>query len=382
MNSLNIMMFFRYPPFDTRAGGGEVVEWNTLLELAKRGHSIHVVIGKSQNLPKVPNATFHVIPSYSRHGVIDYTSSILYLIKSSSFKNIDLIHGFHPEMVFINMFYKMIKKPIIHEIHFPQLYPYTFEDILKYRNRPKAMRWALHLHCDKLAAMCSKKVITPSNYMKNLIVRTYNLHNEKILVVPNGINEDILQIQRQNQKNGKIKLLFIGRLVPQKGIDVLIKSIKNINSIYNIELNIIGEGKQKKEYFQLAKMLKISNFINFIGFTTEYTKIKYLMESDILIVPSRSESFGITVVEGMSAELPVIGSAVGGIPELINHNKTGILVPPNNVQALANAIIDLIDNPDKRDRLGKAAKKFAKNNFTWRKRADRVEEIYREITSG
>ncbi len=380
MDSLDIMMFSRYSPFDPRAGGGEVVEWNTMLELAKRGHNINIVIGKNMRLPKVPNVTFHLIPSYSRRGIIDSASAIMYLGKSLNANNIDVIHGFHPEMVLTNLFHKIFRKPIIHEIHFPQLYPYTLEEILNYRNRPKAIRWALHLRCDKLAAICSERVVTPSNFMKNLIAKTYNLSEEKISIVPNGVDENILQIQRQNQRSNEFKLLFIGRLVQQKGIDILLKSLKKIvENNKNIKLNIVGEGNQRREYLQLAKDLKILDYIEFSGFLDGSEKIKYLIESDISIVPSRSESFGIVVAEGMAAGLPVVGSNVGGISELIEHDVTGVLVPPDNVQALTDAIIYLMENPDKRQSIGKAAKKFVENNFTWEKRVDKIEQIYTDI---
>ena len=387
METFNILMFIEYPPFDKRAGGGQVVSWNTMKGLAERGHNIDVIIGRStEELPEIPGVNFHIIPPFIGRRPLDIKFATLWWKKSLEFKDVDIIHGFRPEMVIANFYWKEIKnKTVIHEIHFPQLYPYSLRDLVreKYLFSHKAIRWSMYLHFDKYASMFSTKTITPSEYSKDKMVDIYKISTDKIIVIPNGVDKSVLKISKNRSlSHDSINLLFIGRLDPQKGVDILLYSFQEISNKYpsmyrHIKLTIIGDGPLRNQYEKLARRLDVIRNVKFLGRISQEEKQKYLAESDLLIVPSRSESFPLVVLEGMGAGLPVIGTSVGGISEQITDGETGVLIQPEDTKALANAIIKLLNAPEDMKRMGIAGRKRVEENFTWEKRVEKIEKVYK-----
>lgn len=100
---------------------------------------------------------------------------------------------------------------------------------------------------------------------------------------------------------------------------------------------------------------------------------------DIFVMPSRQEGLGLSVMEAQAQGLPVVASKVGGIPSLIEDGTTGILVPPENVDALAEALMYLIENPDQAKQIGQRAKIFAKENFSVGRMIDQTYAVFKKV---
>ena len=209
-------------------------------------------------------------------------------------------------------------------------------------------------------------VIFNSNYTKNKIISKFNLKNYKVIYV--GVN--VSKFNLPKKENKKIKLISIGRLIEKKGYFDLIKAISIVNKNFDVELDIIGWGGLKNEIGEYIKKLNIKN-INLLGAIHPEDIPQHLANSDIFVLPSivdsngETETLGVVFLEAMSCGLPVIGTNVGGIPDVIKNNKNGFLIEPHNPQQLADKIIKLIKNKSLRKNMGEESLKIAKKVFDW-----------------
>ncbi|XRO75105.1 glycosyltransferase family 4 protein [Methanocaldococcus sp. 28A] len=218
----------------------------------------------------------------------------------------------------------------------------------------------------KYAVKNSDKLICVSKYIKNQLYE--NLKN-KAVVIYNGIDRELLYDEGDYNFG-----LFVGAFVPQKGVDILIEAIKDID--FNFKL--IGDGMlyKKIENFVIKNNL---NHIELLGKKSFNETASFMRKCSFLVVPSRSEGFGMVAVEAMACSKPVIATKVGGLKEIVINEYNGLLVEKNNPKSLKEKILELINNEDLRKTLGKNGKEFSKK-FSWKKCAENVREIYEYIT--
>jgi glycosyltransferase involved in cell wall biosynthesis len=160
--------------------------------------------------------------------------------------------------------------------------------------------------------------------------------------IPNSINMDSLPAE--SDRRYKKQIIFAGRLSSEKGVDVLINLIKILPS--DINLIILGSGPKEN----LFKNIKKSN-VNYLGYLPKNETISLIRGSDILIQPSLIEGVSSTILEAMACKVPIITTNVGGNKEVIEHNKTGILIEPNNSKKLLDEILNLFSNSEFKNEL-------------------------------
>jgi glycosyltransferase involved in cell wall biosynthesis len=155
-----------------------------------------------------------------------------------------------------------------------------------------------------------------------------------------------------------ISLLYVGRLEPEKGLPYLIQSISLLKKDNkHVHLKIIGSGPEEKELRTLTKKLDVKNEVTFYGYVKFGEPLfSYYTRADCLVLPSLSEGFPNVIMEAMAFNVAIIATKVGGIPEIIKHKRNGLLVQPGSAEAFAEAIIELIDNPELADSMRKSAK--------------------------
>jgi len=154
--------------------------------------------------------------------------------------------------------------------------------------------------------------------------------------------------------NGRTRLGFVGRLSPEKGLTVLVEAFGNLRRAHDVHLNIIGEGPVKGSVLRQVKSLGLQDQVTFHGYMPDPEAIYSMM--DLLILPSLTEGIPLTLLEGMSFGLPIIASDVGGIPEIVENNRSGLLVKPGSVNDLVEKMSLLIRDPGVRVRLGNGAR--------------------------
>lgn len=174
-------------------------------------------------------------------------------------------------------------------------------------------------------------------------------------------------------------ILFVGRLTKQKGVEILLKAIKILKNKYskNLKIAIVGDGELKENLNNLTAELGVNREVEFLGVRKDVKEL--MVTSKIFVLPSRWEGFGLVIVEAMSNMLPVIATSVGGIPEIIEDGKDGILVPPEDSETLAQAINDLLENKELREKLSQAAYKKIREEFSIKKYSVQILDLYRSL---
>ena len=159
-------------------------------------------------------------------------------------------------------------------------------------------------------------------------------------------------------------ILFVGRLTKQKSVEILLRAIKILKNKYskNLKIAIVGDGELKENLNNLTVELGVNREVKFLGVRKDVKEL--MVSSKIFVLPSRWEGFGLVIIEAMSNMLPVIATNVGGIPELIEDGKDGILVPPENPKALARAISNLLENEELREKLSQTAYKKVREKYS------------------
>ncbi len=188
--------------------------------------------------------------------------------------------------------------------------------------------------------------------------------DKKAIVIPFGVDTTIF-IPKNKEKSNIITLGFIKSIEKIYGIDILVKAFsiayKQTNKLH---LRIVGDGSLKTEIEQLISDLNLKDAVTLVGrvpynqIASEYQKL------DLFINPSRFESFGVSVLEASSSGIPVIASNVGGLKEVVENSKTGVLVDPENTQELANAILEFASDEDLRLKLGQNGRQYVLDNYS------------------
>ncbi len=231
----------------------------------------------------------------------------------------------------------------------------------------------------------SDKIIASSKYyaQNSTYLKKYF---KEIGIVPPGV--DVLKFNL-NVNKGYLKkkygnhhfALFVGQLDKShihKGINYLLDAISLVKKEFeNIVLLVVGKGDNIKNYKNSAQKLSIEKNVIFTGFVPIDRLPEYYAGSNVTILPTlnNSEGFGMVLIEAGACGKPVIGTSVGGIPLVISDQKTGLLVPPKDPEALAKAIIKILKNPKLAKKMGENGYKKVKENFTWDKQIEKTKKI-------
>jgi glycosyltransferase involved in cell wall biosynthesis len=169
-------------------------------------------------------------------------------------------------------------------------------------------------------------------------------------------------------------LLAVARLAPQKGVDVAIRALPRIReSIPHAALVVLGEGPERERLEALARTLGVADAVHMPGRAGDVAS--WYRRADLLVHPARWEGFGLALLEAMLAELAVVASAVSAVPEVVADGVTGVLVPPDDAEALAAGALAAYAD---RERLGRAGLQRAKEEFSVQTMAERTAAVYAE----
>lgn len=208
-------------------------------------------------------------------------------------------------------------------------------------------------------------------------------------IIPFGV--DFYKFFRKDlkkDKDGEIVIGTVKTLSEKYGIDLLIKAfallrdtmiLKYPEIASKLRLRIVGSGNQEMELKALTQKLEITEVTNFIGSVSHNQVPLELNKLDIYVALSRSESFGVAVIEAGAMGLPVVVSNVGGLPEVVQNNKTGFVVRKENPEEAAEKLVELVLNPKLRDNMGEYAHKFIRQNFSWELCTQKMLELYKEV---
>jgi glycosyltransferase involved in cell wall biosynthesis len=230
------------------------------------------------------------------------------------------------------------------------------------------------------------KVICCSNYMVSHVRWTFGLPEDKLVMVPNGVdivvyskNDDLSSFRSKFALPEEKIVLFVGRLVYEKGVHVFVNAIPKVLGKVNAKFIIVGNGYMKDQLSNIVKNMGFAHKVMFTGFVDDDTLRKLQKCADVSVVPSLFEPFGIVALEAMAAKSPVVVSDTGGLSEIVDHDVTGVKVYPENPDSLAWGITKVLLNDAYANWIRTNAYKKIQEKYDWNKIAQQTETVYETI---
>ena len=382
-----LMLTWEYPP--RIVGGIARVVHDLSHRLIKDGHEVHVITYKEGNVGDYENdkgVHVHRVNNYmiNPNNFIDWIMQLNFnmIAKANELMEkegkFDVIHA-HDWLVTYAA--KTLKNsyniPIVATIHATESGRNSgiHDEMQRYINDTE---WLLTYE--------ASEVLVNSNYMKNELQRLFGLPFEKINVVPNGINltafngiERDYDFRRQYAADNEKIILFLGRLVYEKGVQYLIAAMPKILANYHdAKLVIAGKGGMMDKLREQVNHLNIANKVYFTGYLNGKQVNKMYKAADISVFPSTYEPFGIVALEAMLAGVPTVVSDVGGLNEIVEHRVNGMKSYAGNANSLADSILSLLYDPQLCSNCVKQAKLKVKKEYNWNKIAQDTYFIYQK----
>jgi glycosyltransferase involved in cell wall biosynthesis len=231
-----------------------------------------------------------------------------------------------------------------------------------------------------------RRLIAVSEFIRQGVIRRFHFPPEAVKTIHNGVDparfagvvpEDALRFRNQyGVRPDEVVLSLVGRISRIKGHYDLIDALRLLPRDLNYQCLIVGEGKPRKHLENLVAASGLRERVTFCGYRPDIPVV--MAGSDVVLLPSYREPFGLTLVEAMLSHKPVIASDMGGIPEIVTHNRDGLLVEPGNVTGLAQSIGEMVSDQQLRLRLSTAGYQTACNRFLLPTQIDATEAHYHE----
>jgi glycosyltransferase involved in cell wall biosynthesis len=242
--------------------------------------------------------------------------------------------------------------------------------------RLRVRRWYSFLPMQKRVSRRLSHIITVSDCSRKDISREFNIPSHRFRIVPNGINTDFFY-PLPGVKRALNQLLVTNSAdTPLKGLRYLLEAVAAVRKEREIRVVVIGKPKKNGEIERLVRELALGNTVIFTGRIGYEEFARHYAETTMAVIPSLYEGFGMPAGEAMACGVPVISTSGGALPEVVGN--AGVLVPPADADALEQAIIALLDDPQRRRRLGEAGLSRVRNSLTWRHAAEKTVRVYRE----
>jgi L-malate glycosyltransferase len=200
-----------------------------------------------------------------------------------------------------------------------------------------------------------------------------------VTVIPYGV--DLEQFCPQPRRpSSDVTIGSVGRLSPEKGLHYLLQAFAQIGAEQpRVRLLLAGDGPERQRLERLAARLRLADSVDFLGEIPHEQVPQVLARLDIFAMPSTYEGFGVAAIEAAAMEVPVVASNVYGIPDVVDDGVTGLLVPPKDVSALAQTLRSLTTDEERRRQMGRAARAFVAERYSWEENTAQMEALYREM---
>jgi len=219
----------------------------------------------------------------------------------------------------------------------------------------------------------ASQIIAVTNSLKKTALKM--APDQDIMVRPNGVEPIFFKDITGIKKNiNQLKLISVARLIKRKGIQDILKALEELKDP-TISLLVVGTGNYENELKKMCKNFSLSNTVTFYGFCSSKELLMLYHKCDVFILPSLAEAFGNVFAEAMACSLPIIGSSIGGIPDLVD-TENGILVEPGNIDEIKNAILKMKVSKEMRSKMAEANRKKILEWYSWEKIAKMHLSVY------
>jgi glycosyltransferase involved in cell wall biosynthesis len=403
-----IIVHFMFSPY----GGGEVMAYNTYKLLQQKGHEVYFYAMDYKPYFEECESTKYFCKALRKDNIIDYFKDL-----PKNFYNFDAAKKFgfmldeiQPDIVHVHTLDRLTYS-VLNECFKRNIHVVKTEHSVKIACPSESLFFGAKTLCKKRLCVkgnyfhcvlnkcfrksyyfsiiralsvavndltgCNKKInkfIAPTNAVKEVMVQK-GISADKIEIIENFISKQFENLEPCYEN--KNYFLFSGRLYNFKGLNVLFEAIKELPK--EIEFHIAGTGPLENELKEICKINKLDN-VKFLGFLSRNDLIEEYKYCRALIVPSIwFEIFGLIIIEAMSLGKPVIASNIGGIPEIVENNKTGLLFESEKVENIKECILKYFNNKDLAVQHGKNAYEKVINHYTEEKYGQKLIDLYREI---
>ncbi len=364
-----------YPTY----GGSGVVATELGKELAMRGHEVHFI---SYALPfrlnkYVENIVFHEV-EMSSYPLFEFPLYSLALaskmVEVAEYEKLDLLHV-HYAIPHASSAY-LAKQMLKDKIDLKVTTTLHGTDITLVGLEPS------FLPLVKFSIEQSDGVSAVSRFLKEKTITNYDI-NKDIEVIPNFIDSELFKpaangsFRKYIAPNGEKILVHTSNFRLVKRVPDTLRIFQQVRAEIPAKLVLVGDGPDRSECERLSRQLNICEDVKFLG--KQEALVDILNASDIFLIPSQSESFGLAALEAMSCGLPVVSSSVGGLPELIKHNECGFIAEIGDVDRMAKYVLDLLTNEKKYELFSRSARERAVTKFDTSKVIPLYEAHYERI---
>ncbi|MFX0200595.1 MAG: glycosyltransferase family 4 protein [Candidatus Hodarchaeota archaeon] len=383
-----------YP--DTIGGAGRVV-YHLALELSGKGHRIYIITrnhdGKWPSQHELaPNLFVHRFFSPSKESLGLFLREIrnsYHLAKKLSHKiNFDLVCS-HQSLVALGplLLRNFRQIPLFHYFHSPWYEEFLVkkqEDRTKTGKRNKIIAFVMR-RIEKRILCRADRVIVLSEYMRDRAVEIHNYPEDRVMKIPGGVDLDRynLPIGGKGAAKEAVKLstnktifLTVRNLVPRMGLEALIESFSKSRVLRDKGLLLIGgRGFLESNLKAQVESSDLNDTVRFLGYVSDEELLQVYQASDFFVLPTRElEGFGLVILEAMASGTPVLGTPIGGIPELIGAFDKRLIFDGTGWQDMRNKLEEVIERPDKFRFDPQDCRTFVEERFSWKKAADAFEQ--------
>jgi glycosyltransferase involved in cell wall biosynthesis len=280
-----------------------------------------------------------------------------------------------------------INKPVVHVIHGTLADEYEQGKKCPQTPRSRLANAFMKLQAKQEKAIAQKatRIVTISKYSQTKIIKHYNITDEEITIVPNGVDiekfkpVDSTAAKQQLGLSPEPTVLFMGSLIPRKGLPHLVEAAKKVvKQQENTKFVIIGTGPLRGQIEESVAAAGLAGNFVFLGNLKENQLATAYNAADVFVLPSIQEGQGIVLLEAQACGKPVVAFGVGGVNEAVRQKETGFLLDLGDTEGFADRLLELLGDAALRKKMGAAGRRFIAENYTWDICAQRMLGIYRE----
>ena len=351
-----------YPPIGGGAGNASA---HIAAQLERIGYRVVVVTAQFGPLPARESrggVTVYRVPALRRRQDRSTPLEQIAFILSASFWTLRLVPRFKPDVTLA--FFGIPSGAVAWLLK--KLYRIPYIISLRGGDVPGFRPYDFHLYHRLMAPFLrviwtnAARIVANSNGLRQL-ANTFDARYE-IPIIPNGI--DLQAYSSMDRDWSFPRLLSVGRVVHQKGLDLAMRALGGLKQL-TWEWRIAGDGPQMQILQSLAKELGIADRVQFLGWQSSEQLIESYKQANVFLFPSRHEGMPNAMLEAMASGLPIIATCIAGSEELVLDDKTGYLVPSEDIESLQTALKKLLSDPARREQMGYASRAHAEANYSW-----------------
>ena len=373
-------------PVDDEIGGVSSVVRNLALYLHRRGHEVFFFYaGKSTftktRVTKAGFTGFELnLQMWFRERssllrpiflLVRFPVVMYQLMRIIQRKHIDIVNIHYPVEygVFFAFCRRLISFCLVTSVHGAELFP-------------GGKRRESYSRRTRFLLKSSDRVVAPSQRYRADVAAVFPFLEKRLIFIHNGVDLEELQFPsggKMRQVQGSY-LLCIAMHNVKKGLDVLLRAFALLqNTAPSLKLVLVGDGPLRGELERLALSLGLADTVQFLGLRGRDEVARLLHGCEVFVLPSRSEPFGIVVIEALACRKPVVATTAGGIPEIIENGKSGLLVEPDNPEALANALTNVLQNESLRLAIAQAGHVRVREKFSSENTGSSYEALFDDL---